>query len=254
MPNKLPTAEDVALGRKYDVGYGQSTYPGEKGRITDFESFKDWLGSGTFSRTEVAKFSPEQLQDLEIAWHGARKSAIATIGFDPHALVQLADKATATNPAGAYMPKADEATVYDAKGKAIRKIEQHRGHADTMYTDQLSAASTAIHEAIHRGFEKMREAGVKGLPKEGMDEEIAVRALMLKHVGNAEHESELKVLRALGVTEKIIKEDDADKVLETDQIGRGYLLLRQKPQELDKWERLAQEYLAKERKGRRGPA
>lgn len=252
LPNRLPTDEDMAEARKYDVGYGQSTYPGGKGRVTDFESFKDWLKSDTFDYLKVKDFTPSQKRNLETAFVAVKKNPIATIGFDPAKLVQLEDADTLTNPMGAFGPNRNKkADVYNASGKKVSSIDIGGKDTDTMYSAQIGATTTVIHESIHRGFEEMRRAGVKGLPQEGREEEIAVRALMLKHYGNAEWDAETAAIKFLGVPED---KAHATPLKKDSKIGQGYKMLKDRAKDLERWEDLAQAFLAKQRSGRRGPA
>jgi hypothetical protein len=97
--------------------------------------------------------------------------------------------------------------------------------ADRMWYDE-QFPDTAVHESFHRGFKLLRDAGV--LPKLQFPEEYYVRALMLRHLGGVE--------RGRGeLGEEQI--DFAVKVID--------------PEELDKIEQAAADYIAKKRP--RGP-
>jgi hypothetical protein len=95
----------------------------------------------------------------------AQSSPTAALGYDPHKLV--------TAPAAV------------TQGKTL-----NIGGAYTPSTDQLFTTgqydSTLVHESIHRGIQKLKEANMLPESVKKVKEEILTRALMHKYYGPVE--------------------------------------------------------------------
>lgn len=154
----------------------------------------------------------EQKSALWKAKLAADKSPVAALGFDLMK-TQVTPKGAGfpLTIAGAYSPKKD---VIWADG---------------------SYESAPVHESIHRGMEELRKsAGDEAVDNALKDkfgvklsEEIVTRAMMLKHFGDVE------------------KTEDPNAKAGNDQIERGRWILNNRPEVLDKLDKLAQEEIKK---------
>lgn len=176
-----PTGVDVGRARNADFGYG-----------TGLESFIDGSNSGRMrqfdglptdriseflklaQKQKPTKVSGEVSDALAQGYLAANRSALASLGFDPRAMVSvLGEKDLNVN--GTYDPERD------------------------MVTNFAGRPSTYTHESIHRGLEELRKAGVNvdsKLPSAG--EEMFVRYLMRSRMGDNEIGDVAKQYRDLG--------------------------------------------------------
>jgi len=165
----MPTDEDVALSQKYDRTYGDpvASYIKPGGAnvnqlpIPDVETAINRGGklavpAGMGTPTPV---SPEEADRIHRGWMAAERSAVAKLGFQPRNM-------SVSPPAGPQGPRLTAFGLYDP-------------NTNQSWYDANSPTS-AVHESMHRGLQKLREAGVfpKGLP----EEELFVRAMMDRHL------------------------------------------------------------------------
>lgn len=122
---------------------------------------------------------PETSQQLHRAWLATRRSAVATLGFDPRNMV--------VSPAQAH-PGLGIAGFYQGPNRGripspFNSSELPKA-PDTMWYD-ANYKTTPVHESMHRGISMLVRAG--RLPNlTPRTEELVVRALMSKHYGDAE--------------------------------------------------------------------
>lgn len=114
--------------------------------------------------TEFGKLkttTPEQSDQITRVWLAAQKSPIAALGFDPHHIISSQRRGLSATIGGFYAG----------------------GDEDKAWFDRNSEES-AVHESLHRGVEMLRKDGSLKIYKD--QEEIIVRALMMKHFPNVE--------------------------------------------------------------------
>lgn len=164
------TPEELATARQYDLAYGDPSagffQPGAMMRMprtlpemmTAFN--RDVLGA--LPRQAIDEGTASRLYG---AWLASRSSPVAALGFDPRAMITAAPKLTEGRDltlGGTYSPSKDEIFT--------------TGKYD----------STFAHEAIHRGIQKLREAGMFPKKAEPYNEERLTRAFMAKYFGDVE--------------------------------------------------------------------
>lgn len=164
------TPEELANAQKYDLSYGDPSagffQPGAKMRMP--RSLPEMLSA--FNNSVVGAL-PNQPIDADMssrllaAWLASRSSPLAALGFDPRVMISAPAKMTEGRNltlGGTYSPSKDEIFT--------------TGQAD----------STFVHESIHRGMKKLREAGVLPKNADKYSEERLTRAFMLKYYGDVE--------------------------------------------------------------------
>lgn len=164
------TPDELATAQKYDLSYGDPSagffQPGAKMRMPG--SLPEMLSAFNNSAVGALPNRPidaEMASRLQSAWLATRSSPLAALGFDPRAMISAPAKMTEGRNltlGGTYEPGKDEIFT----------------------TGQYD--STFVHESIHRGIQKLREAGA--LPKSAnkYSEEGLTRAFMLRYYGDVE--------------------------------------------------------------------
>lgn len=164
------TPEELATAQKYDLSYGDPSagffQPGAKMRMPG--SLPEMLGA--FNKNALGSLpnqpiDAEMASRLQAAWLATRSSPLAALGFDPRAMISAPSKMTEGRNltlGGTYEPEKDEIFT--------------TGKYD----------STFVHESIHRGLQKLREAGVLPKNADKYNEERLTRAFMLKYYGDVE--------------------------------------------------------------------
>lgn len=169
LPTEYPSDADAAYAREQGFGYGSGNEPfiaGERARE---------VGSPRGSTGDVMTFvekmpvmnvakerQPEISNDFTKAALVANRSPITLVGFDPAKTGLSPDKNMTIG--GLY-----------SRSK------------DVMYANKAGGPDNIVHEATHRGLQKLRRAGI--LSKEenewlgGAGEEYLVRYLMQKYAG-----------------------------------------------------------------------
>ena len=127
-----------------------------------------------------------------------KRSPIAQFGFDPDKTV-FGRNLTGT-AVGTTSQLKDEAGMFVA-----------------LSTDDPNSGATIVHEAIHNGLKKLREAGASTYSgSSDVDEEILVRALIYKYYGDIEEKNLKYAARQLG-----IPDDELEKTEGWKQIHAG---------------------------------
>jgi len=231
-PPAWPSADDVALSRKYNASYGQpaaayvqpqpvppgpsyglpvptAENPQYSGQVTTADTFP--LLQRTYKMMSMGMppilppahpMTNAMADDMTAAYLGARKSAVSTLGFDPANMVIGQQPEKDLTLGGAYTANPDQILTTGAY------------------------PSTMVHESFHRGIEKMRQAGV--LPTMPTGEEPIVRAMMQRKLGMVEQG----------------RGDAGDSGVQD-----GIFVNKQWPKELDAIEAAAAAYLAKQTPG-----
>ena len=227
-PNQAwPSQEDLATSRMYDLTYGSSVAP----TLTEGAQ----INRPAFSQVQKAfdehaplsasqAISPEQRDRLETAWLAANKTALGTLGFDPRNIASTPATKGATSLGGFYSSKNDQ----------------------SWYNERYPSA--VIHESIHRGINKLRDAGKLPDWFKKSDEERFTRGMMLKYFGDIEVQPVTKSGKG---NEQI---DDARQLMDTNSFyGGSFMRNRGKsfPDMLTELENLAAKHLHEQRP--RGP-
>jgi hypothetical protein len=222
-----PSEAKLDTSRKYDQTYGDPVAP------TLAEGAK--INRPGFSQVQKAfdehaplsapqEMDQEQRDRLETAWLAANKTALGSLGFDPRNIASTPATKGATSLGGFYSPKNDQA----------------------WYNERYPSA--VVHESIHRGINKLRDAGKLPDWFKKSDEERFTRGMMLKHFGDIEVQPVTKSGKG---NEQI---DDARQLMDTNSFyGGSFMRNRGKsfPDMLTELESLAASHLHEQRP--RGP-
>lgn len=165
-----PSDDDVAFARKYDATYGDPAagFLGSKGGvlkqlpaelIPDLANNKKMLDA--YAKLGGGKVPVDIENEVYKGYLASKRNAVSALGFDPRHLV--------------VSPKSDVRLTSSGLTWA---------NPDLMWSN-LSHPATLAHEAMHRGFNKMENAGALA-PQAGGTEEMIVRALMAKNFGDIE--------------------------------------------------------------------
>ncbi len=186
-----PSADDVALARKSDATYGDTSagFLTGKGNVPqmDIQAIPFLLRGGNnigvgASRAPVDK---ETSDNLYKGWLASKQSAVAGLGFDPHNMVVSPPSKTQLNVGGLYTSGSDK-----------------------MWFDQQRYPEAMVHESMHRGIEQLRNAGT--LPP-GIDrnrEELLVRALMQKNFGDLERNKKYSAVDQIDASKPLMYDPD----------------------------------------------
>ena len=169
-PAGWTTPEELATARKYDQAYGDPAsgffQPGAKVRMPrNLMEMKSAFNNDTLQELGMTSVSPEMSDQLYSAWLAAQSSPTAAVGFDPRVLITAPRAMTANAPlniSGSYTPS-----------------------TDTKFTTG-QYDSTLVHESIHRGIQKLREADLLPANAKKYSEEMITRAFMQKYYGDVE--------------------------------------------------------------------
>lgn len=171
-PNtSYPDALDAHYAKQFDQVYGDEVdkylQPGSKTKKMDAEevmrAFGDISGRAYGKATATAT-TPEERDTIIKNWMAAQKSPVAALGFDPGATV--------------FTPKVEKAD--------LNLAGFYNPRADTMWYNASDGEDVVVHESMHRGIEKLRQADQ--LPKsfDPEQEEMYVRALKQRYFGMIE--------------------------------------------------------------------
>lgn len=171
-PNtNYPDALDAHYAKQFNQAYGDEVdkylQPGSKTKKMDAEevmrAFGDISGRAYGKATATAT-TLEERDTIIKNWMAAQKSPVAALGFDPGATVFTPKiEKSDLNLAGFYNPR-----------------------ADTMWYNASDGEDVVVHESMHRGLEKLRNAGMLPKSMDDQSEELIVRALKQRYFGMIE--------------------------------------------------------------------
>lgn len=178
-PQRFPTVEDARRERELTgvpLGYGGagssvqpflSTDQSARQRVVPLRlgmqaANNTMLSGNRLGALPATPLTQEQADRNAISYLAARESALATLGFDPRRETTSPESTARMNIGGFYMPKYDE-----------------------IWTSGVSK-TTPIHEAFHRGFERLRRDGNLPAEMNNIREEDVVRMMMSHYFGDAE--------------------------------------------------------------------
>jgi len=164
------TPEELENAKKYDLSYGDRSaaffQPGTRMRMAkDFMELRSAFNNDTAGKLGLQAVDPAMADRLYSAWLAAQSSPTAAVGYDPRQFATAPPAVTQgrqLNMGGTYTPSTDQ----------------------IMSTGQYD--STLVHESIHRGVQKLREAGLMPDSAAKYSEENLTRALMHKYFGGVE--------------------------------------------------------------------
>ena len=176
---QYPSDMDAYFAREFGRGYGNEidTYmlPGAKTKKMTADQVVAAYGDITgraFGHAVASSTTPEERNNIMKNWIAAQKSPLSALGFDPHVTIMTPKEESDLTLSGFYRPGTDTLWYYAA-------------HPDA-----------EVHEAMHRGIEKLRKANA--LPPaasavidntaryQDLGEEYLVRALKEKYFGDIE--------------------------------------------------------------------
>jgi hypothetical protein len=166
-PKEFPTAGEALRSREEGMPYGSSIaqYVEPGTRPTIQRAKMDELIRNQGVKNLVGKpvvASSEDVERIHRQWLAAERSAVAKLGFDVNHTIDSMEPGRRLTVAGLYNAKTDK-MWYDA-------------------TD----ISSIVHESMHRGITKLRNAGALPKNMQTSIEEYWVRALMARHFGDIE--------------------------------------------------------------------
>lgn len=185
-----PGAPDTAIARGVEQTYGDPVagfdVPGSASRKISTSAILGRDNAALLrSKTPLVNTEGDR-ENILRNWLGAQRNPLSALGYDPRHVVET--------PAGG--PSMTLGGVYTAPGVAknafILQPHQHESpRGDTIWYDGTKQ-DVVVHEAMHRGIEKLRQAGE--LPESFLDferthslgEEYLVRAAKLKAFGEIE--------------------------------------------------------------------
>ena len=164
------TSDELANAKKYDSAYGDRSaaffQPGTRMRMPrDFMEMRSAFNNDAVGKLGLQAIDPEMADRLYSAWLAAQSSPTAAVGYDPRQFVTAPPTVTQGRQlslGGTYTPSTDQ----------IMSTGQHD--------------STLVHESIHRGVQKLRDAGMMPTNAKQYSEELLTRALMQKYFGGVE--------------------------------------------------------------------
>jgi hypothetical protein len=171
-----PSQEDARQAMAVNYGYGTGAEPyiqAQRAQIYDRPQTGDLSAvmEAPSSNVDLTKFKNiDELNKIKTLYAqgalAANRSAIATLGFEPQAST-LQTKMGKTNIAGITDPETGQMYVNVQEGRE---------------------PSTIVHESIHRGLDKLRQASPEAadIMKKLPNQELIVRYLMAKTMGNPE--------------------------------------------------------------------
>lgn len=205
--SRWPTDDDVASAIRYDLPYGDRSAgffnPGaSKIRTLPIDEAPAAVNQGKLDTAgKLETTTPQMADSMMRQWLAARKSAVASVGFDPrHIVSSPTNKANPLTAGGVYSRKSDMAWY------------------------SRDDESSAVHEMIHRGLQKLIEAGV--VPKSSQRESV-VRGLMLRHFGDIEmgggkeNDKQVDWARNYGDTHELDRIEEAAAKYRAQQQPRG---------------------------------
>lgn len=164
------TPDELMAAKKYDTSYGDPSAgffrPGARMRMPrDFMEMRAAFNNDMAGKLGLQPIDQAMSDRLYSAWLAAQNSPVAAIGFDPRTMITAPPSVAGDRQltlGGAYTPSKDE----------------------ILTTGQYD--STLAHESIHRGMQKLREAGLFPSSAKSYSEEMLTRALMQKYFGGVE--------------------------------------------------------------------
>jgi len=164
-----PSPQDVYYAQAYDQTYGTPmagfTAPGAKVAQTSIDGVIGYGSDETLQNAKLQELSPEDRDAFLRNYIAAQKHPISAIGYDPRNITYTPKKGSVDlTKEGFYKPSKD-AMWYYGKNQ-----------------------DSAVHESIHRGIQKLKDAGMlpESFSKSAMREETLTRLLMLKNFGDIE--------------------------------------------------------------------
>jgi len=184
--SRWPTNEDADLSWKNDMRYGTTAAgafePGSPMNTIQSPAAA-YRGEESPTQTPIDR---ETAYQLHKAWIGAQRSSVSSLGFDPR------NVASWRKDVALVEGDTTEIRGFYTKGRP------GGGSMNDYMAYNRSSETTPVHESMHRGIQMLRAAGklpdfvgdnvsVNGrtLPR-AFTEEAVVRALMMRHFGNAE--------------------------------------------------------------------
>lgn len=173
VPKREPgwtTPGEFAAAQTYDRSYGDPSagffQAGAKMRMPrDFMEMRRAFANDTLGQIGLQTIDQPTADRLYQAWLAAQSSPVAAVGFDPRKFITAPPSVTAGKQltlGGSYSPDSDE----------------------VFSTGQFD--STLVHESIHRGIQKLKEAGLLPASANKVKEELLTRALMNRYYGPIE--------------------------------------------------------------------
>lgn len=164
------TPEELATAQQYDLAYGDPSagffQPGAMVRMPrTFMEMRQAFDTRSESNLPRQPIDKDMADRLYAAWLATRSSPIAAIGFDPRAIITAPSKIT--------------------EGKDLNYGGVYNRRRDEIFTTG-QFDSTYVHEAIHRGVQKLREARMLPNSAAATDDEYLTRLVMKKYFGDIE--------------------------------------------------------------------
>lgn len=211
-----PNAQDVYYAQAYDQTYGTPmagfTVPGAKVAKIPLNEVLGSSPSEVLKNARVQEMSDEDRDVFLQNYIAAQKHPVSAIGYDPRNIT--------------YTPK--------VAGEDVNIEGFHSPSNDALWYYGKNQ-DTVVHEAFHRGIEKLKDAGVLPASLKNLDNETLVRMLMLKNFGDIE---------------VLPNAEDGNRQVQRAKSRFEYFPVESR-QQLEALEKAAQEYIAK--KTPRGP-
>jgi len=164
-----PTEKDVAKSKEVDQTYGDPVAPytragGATMKHIDIPSMLKIreMGKSISTGSKPRLLSEDDALKVHQSWLAAERSPVSKLGFAPGKTIESFDPRVRLNVAGLYEPG-----------------------SDTLWYDS-TYPSAIVHESIHRGLNQLITAGKIPEGLHGNNEELVVRALMIRHFGDQE--------------------------------------------------------------------
>jgi hypothetical protein len=171
-PVNYPTSEDAARARANNLEYGSPAASfGKKNVKSQVAPLSEVANSFNESRPLRTKSQYQTVEAGEVMyrdWLAARRSPTSSLGFSPFKTAYTDNPTGRLNIGGMYDPKSED----DPRRSPI-------------WFD-LNNPSSQVHESMHRGINLLRRAGKLPFPVSQHEDEMLVRALMLRHFGDVE--------------------------------------------------------------------
>lgn len=216
VPKREPgwtTPDELAMAKDYDRSYGDPSagffQPGAKVRMPrDFMEMRRAFSNDTLGQIGLQPIDQAMADKLYAAWTAAQSSPLAALGFDPRKLITAPSAITQGKEltiGGSYQPGADQ----------VFTTGQHD--------------STLVHEAIHRGVQKLKEAGMFPQNANNVREEIMTRALMNKYYGGIERGRGAAGDEQVDAATKAYADPKYAKILDEVEAAASQLYYKQRP-------------------------
>lgn len=216
VPKRAPgwtTPGEFEMAQKYDQSYGDPSagffQAGAKVRMPrDFMDMRRAFANDTLGSIGLQSIDQPTADRLYQAWLAAQSSPVAAVGFDPRRLITAPPAMTAGKQltiGGSYSPSED----------------------DVFSTGQYD--STLVHESIHRGLQKLREAKLLPASAEKVKEELLTRALMHRYYGHLEKGRGEAADQQVDAAVKSYSKPEYAKILDEVEAAAQQLYYKQRP-------------------------